>query len=377
MTESELLYQLALSKIPRVGSKIAKHLISYCGSAEGVFKSKRGQLKNIPGIGDYLVNAITSFSEFDKAEKELSKAFEAGVDVLYFTHPEYPKRLKHIHDAPMIIYTRGLKKFNEDKVVAIVGTRSATKYGKHYTESLIEQIQGFKPVVVSGLALGIDITAHQAALANGLNTISVMANGIDMIYPAEHRGVARKIEDHGSLVTEYPMGTKPETHYFPMRNRIIAGLSDAVIVIEAAERGGALITAELANAYNREVFALPGDYDRKYSTGCNQLIKHHKANILTSIDDLVYYLNWDQDAPYTPYNDSTPSIPVDDLEPEEKNVVELLQKQLDGIHIDELSWQTHININKIAGILLNLEFKGLVKPLPGKKYQINRKFVRL
>lgn len=377
MADNELLYHIALGKIHGVGSKIAKHLINYCGTASNVFNASPGKLKSIPGVGQVLVDSINQFNDFESIEEEISQSSEAGVDILFYTHPEYPNRLKQIYDSPLVLYTKGNKCFNHQRSIAIVGTRSATSYGKHFTEEIVKQLAPYAPTIISGLAFGIDIAAHKAALDNELSTISVMANGINRIYPAEHKGIASDIEHKGALVTEYPLNCKPEMHYFPARNRIIAGLADAVIVIEAAKKGGALITAELANAYNREVFALPGDYDRMYSEGCNRLIKQHKANILTSVEDIVYYLNWDLEG-----TTSTSLPPSDlyvayDLDGNEKKLLELLSEHYDGIHIDELCWQSSININKLAGVLLNLEFKGLIKSLPGKKFQINTKSIRL
>ena len=366
--DDEKIYQVALSLVPGIGDITAKTLVSYCSSAKEVFKKNRNQLSKIPGIGQINADKILAFKNFSVAETEINKCITQGIEILFFTDASYPKKLKHAPDSPTILFYRGNASVNNQKTVGIVGTRKSTTYGREFTEKIIEKLVSHSALIVSGLAYGIDICAHKAALKNGLETIGVMASGLDIIYPNMHKNVATEMLGHGGLLTEHKIGTKPEAHYFPSRNRIIAGMCDVIIVIEAATRGGALITAEIANSYSRDVFALPGDIGKRFSAGCNNLIKSNKAHLLTSIDDIEYIMNWEPDS----------SLPVTEdkyydyskLSEEEKIIIETLKLMIDGMILDELSWKSQIPLNKLASILLNLEFNGIVKPLPGKKYKL-------
>ncbi len=364
----EKVFQLALSLISGVGDITAKTLVSYCGSAKEIFKKTKSQLAKIPGIGTINADNIHSFKNFAAAESEIKKCEKQQIRILFYTDKEYPKKLKHAPDAPVVLYYKGAADLNGKKTVAIVGTRKSTSYGRDFTEKIVEQLKPHQALIVSGLAYGIDICAHKAALKNGLETIGVMASGIDIIYPSTHQGTAMDMLRQGGLITEFKTGEKPEAHNFPSRNRIIAGMSDVVIVIEAATKGGALITAEIANSYNRDVFALPGDVGKRYSEGCNNLIKQNKATILTSVEDIEYVMNWQSD---------TSSAVTDDryfdfstLTPAEQSIIELLSTSPEGVIIDELSWKTQIPLNKLASDLLNLEFSGIIKPLPGKRFKM-------
>lgn len=366
---NEKAYQLALSFIPGIGDILIKQLISYIGSAEAVFSTSNSKLRKIPGIGEKIAESLKNTENyFRKAEEEYEKVQKAGGVILCYTDKDYPKKLKEINDAPCIVYYKGNGDLNNPKVISIVGTRSATSYGKRIVEEIISGVKDHNPLIVSGLAYGIDIHAHKTALNNGLETIGIMASGIDIIYPGIHRKIASQMIESGGIMTEYLTETKPDAPHFPTRNRIIAGMADAVIVVEAAERGGALITAELANGYNREVFAVPGDLHSSYSEGCNKLIRNHKASILTNPKDIEYLLSW-------PESDQIPDEPVDltELNEQEKNIIRLLQSFTDGLMVDELSWKSQIPINQLASILLNLEFSGLIVSLPGKKYKLNLK----
>jgi len=365
---NEKIYQVALSMVPGVGDIIAKTLVSYCGSASEVFKKTRSQLSKIPGIGIVNAENIHSFKNFSAAESEIKKCEKLNYKILFFTDKDYPKKLKHAPDSPVVLFYKGAADLNEKKTIAIVGTRKSTSYGREFTEKIVEQLKAHQAQIISGLAYGIDICAHKAALKNGMETIGVMASGLDIIYPSSHRGVATDMLDSGGLITEFAIGEKPEAHNFPARNRIIAGMSDAVIVIEAAAKGGALITAEIANSYNRDVFALPGDVGRKFSEGCNNLIKQNKAVILTSIEDIEYVMNWQHEA--TALGNDEKYYDYSALTPDEKNIIEMLNTVQDGMPIDELSWKSQIPLNKLASILLNLEFSGIIKPLPGKKFKL-------
>lgn len=365
--DDEKVYQVALSMVPGIGDVISKTLISYCGSAKEIFRKNKSQLSKIPGIGTVNAEKILSFRQFSLAESELKKCEKHQVEVIFYTDKKYPKKLKHAPDAPILLFYKGTASLNNPKTVAIVGTRKSTSYGREFTEQIVEKLTAHQALIVSGLAYGIDINAHKAALKNELETIGVMASGLDIIYPSMHRGTAMEMLQQGGLLTEFPIGEKPEAHNFPSRNRIIAGMSDLVIVVEAAEKGGALITAEIANSYNRDVFALPGDINHKYSVGCNNLIKQNKANLISGIQDIEYIMNWQ---PQEPLKDEDKYYDFSKLNEDEKTIVETLSNQKEGMPIDELSWKSQIPLNKLASLLLNLEFSNIVKSLPGKKYRL-------
>ena len=366
--DDDKIYQVALSMVPGIGDVTAKTLISYCGSAHEIFKKNRNQLSKIPGIGQIVADRIVSFKDFSAAESEINKCVNQKIEILFFTDKAYPKKLKHAPDSPTILFYRGIETLNTPKIVSIVGTRKSTSYGREFTEKLIANLVAHQPLIVSGLAYGIDIIAHKAALKNGLNTIGVMASGLDIIYPGLHHGVAMEMVHQGGLLSEFTIGTKPEAHHFPSRNRIIAGMSDVTIVVEAAVKGGALITAEIANSYNRDVFALPGDIGKRFSEGCNNLIKSNKAHLLTSFEDIEYIMNWESHSTSTIQEEKYYDFST--LSHEEKTTIETLKLETDGMILDELSWKSQIPLNKLASVLLNLEFSGIVKSLPGKKYKL-------
>lgn len=365
-----LLFEVALGMIPGVGSQLTRMLVTYCGTPEEVFKQKKGRLMKIPGIGITTADAILNQKVFMTAEREIELALKHNAKILFYTSPQFPERLKNIPDAPSLLYYKGNANLNTRKSLSIVGTRNATAYGKEMIENIVKDLAHHKDlIIISGLAYGIDIAAHKAALQNQMMTIGVMAAGINIVYPALHKEVANRMTTQGGLITEYRIDCKPEPAKFPARNRIIAGLSDAVLVIEAAEKGGALITAEIANGYNREVFAVPGNIGLKYSEGCNKLIRDHKANIITSSKDLEFFMNWDISAIKT---STLTSIQYEHLDGEAKEVVNFL-KSADSILLDDLSWQSQIPLARLASLLLTLEFDGIVKSLPGKKYKLNGK----
>ncbi|MFC5537086.1 DNA-processing protein DprA [Rhodocytophaga aerolata] len=362
----EQMYRVALGLTSGVGDKLTKILVSYCGSATEVFKTKRGKLLKIPGVGPKTADALLSKQTLLEAEEECTKAEKEGALMLFFTDTDYPQRLKTIDDAPTLLYLKGNANVNAQKIVAIVGTRSATSYGKKITEEIVEGLSHFDSMlIVSGLAYGIDITTHKAALKYTVPTLGVMAAGVDVVYPAAHKGIAGQMLAEGGLLTEYPMGTKPEAPYFPARNRIIAGLADALIVVEAAIKGGALITADIANSYNKDIFAVPGNVGSTYSEGCNRLIQTHKAGIFTSVQDMVFMMNWEKKGlPKAP-----PLLDLSALSEEEKLVVSLLQQNKEML-IDELSWKSQVPVSLLASLLLGLELQGMIKSMPGKKYTL-------
>lgn len=363
---SEKFYQLALSLIPGIGNILTKQLISYCGSAKEVFKCNKTKLSKIPGIGEKAAQAILCHDTWETAEQELSRHEAYGIKLLYYTDPDYPSRLKHIADAPSLLFYKGKSDLNHSKVLAIVGTRKATSYGKEVVEQLAAGIVQHAPIIVSGMAYGIDICAHRSAIKHGLPTIGVLASGINVIYPPAHKDAANQMLEKGGLLSENRLDAKPDFHRFPERNRIIAGIADATLVIEAAEKGGALITASLAKTYKRKLFAVPGSIMNSFSKGCLDLIKSGQAEMLTSAADLEKSLNWAVDES----SDKPKSFDLDTLTTEENSIVHTLQQHDNEMIIDELSWKSQVPINKLAGLLLEMEFKGYIKSLPGKKFRL-------
>jgi len=364
--DQERISLMALHYIPGVGNFLIKQLVSYCGSAEQVFHYTKAKLLKVPGIGDVTAQSITEGKARNLAEKEFRKAEKEDTRILFFTDKAYPVRLKPIDDAPSLLYVKGNINLNQVKTIAIVGTRQATDYGKEQVEQIIEALVPHQALIISGLAYGIDIHAHKQALKLGLPTVGVLGSGIDVIYPAAHKDIAKKMVNQGGLITENPFGTKPDAHNFPSRNRIIAGLSDALIVVEAAAKGGALITAEIANSYNKDVFAIPGNLGNQYSEGCNKLIKINKANLFTSVKDLEYLMNWNLG---NEKNTNQLSLELPPLDPQELLVLNVLHDKKTPVMIDELSHKTGLGQGALASILLSLEFKNMVISLPGKMYK--------
>ncbi|MEO9477664.1 MAG: DNA-processing protein DprA [Cyclobacteriaceae bacterium] len=362
----EKIYQVALELIPGVGSINAKSLISYSGSAQNIFNSPPAKLQKIPGVGPKLIEAIKSQSVISAAETILKDCEKQQIQIKHYTDKDYPDRLKQIADSPNILYTKGEGESNPDRTLAIVGTRNVTQYGKDTTDKIAKSCSDVNATVISGLAYGVDIQAHRTSLTEGIPNIAVLAGGLDKIYPSVHKKVAEQIMENGLLISENPPGIKAEAHFFPARNRIIAGLADATIVVEAAIKGGALITANIADSYDRPVFAVPGDLEHMYSEGCNHLIRNQKAYIYTDMRDVVYQLNWDVE---TKTQIKKPKD-FSHLTEEEQTICQLLQENGKGIAIDEIAWKTQISVNKLASILLALEFQGLLKSLPGSKYQL-------
>lgn len=365
MFDQQKIYQAAIWMMPGVGDFISKQLIAYCGSAEAVFKVNFRKLIHIPGIGEKTARDILAHRTFEAAESLLKECENAGVIPVHFTDRTYPSRLRQILDAPAFLFLTGNIDLEQKKVVAIVGTRRATEYGRTIVEEIVSGLVPHDPLVVSGLAYGIDIQAHKCALKNNLATVGVIAGGINKLYPAVHWEVARKMMKNGGIVAEFSPDTMPEAHHFPERNRIIAGLSDITIIIESAGSGGAMITAEYANSYNREVFAVPGNVHLLNSEGCNRLIRNHKAHIFTSVKDIEYIMNWD----HSP-DQKKPEIIEENLPEPERSIIGVFRTNKNEIMIDDLSWKSQIPVNRLAGYLLTLELKGIVKSLPGKRYKL-------
>ena len=361
-------HQIALTLVPGVGSILIRQLISYCGSATAVFQSPLARLMKVPGIGEVTARAILKPGVLSDAEQVMIRLEKLEASALFYTDKAYPDRLKSLYDAPALLYFQGAGQLNSPRTIGLVGTRQATEYGRRITQEIIEAVVPYNASIISGLAYGIDISAHRSSLANGLPTIGVMASGLDIIYPNVHQKTATDMLIQGGLLTESKPGTKPDAHLFPARNRIIAGLSDVVVVVEAAAKGGALITAEYANNYHREVFAVPGQLNQAFSAGCNKLIRENKAQIYTSPKDIVEALNWDTDSNPAAPKKTLPALPVN-ITAEESQVLSLLRQSAD-LHVDELSWKSQIPMGRLASLLLTLEFQGFVRSLPGKKYAV-------
>ncbi len=354
---------LALHFIPGIGDILLKQLVSYCGSAQEVFRQPKHKLIRIPGIGQVTADAIHNGRPLHLAEQEVHRAEKENVQLIFCTDTAYPHRLKAIEDAPAVLYVKGNTNLNALRAVGVVGTRNATSYGKGCVEELIKGLVNYQALIISGLAYGIDVHAHREALRLGLSTVAVLGSGLDVIYPARHYETAQKMTNQGALITENPFGSQPDAHNFPQRNRIIAGLCDALIVVEAGEKGGALITAELANGYNRDVFAVPGNIHSTYSIGCNRLIKTHKANLLTCVNDLEYIMGWSQEQVNAA---AQLSLDLGKLSEDERRVLTIMREKKRQLSIDELGYMTGYPPTTLSSILLGLEFKNLVKALPGK-----------
>lgn len=361
----QLHFQIALTLAPQVGAVTAKTLVSYCGSAAAVFRSSRRELLKIPGIGPAVVDGLLGAEPLQMAEKELLFLEQHGVEALFYTDERYPVRLRQNSDCPALIFFKGSSTdlLNANRVVAIVGTRQPTEYGKALCEELVEGLQAYGVVVVSGLAYGVDITAHRKASSLGVPNIGVLGHGLGSIYPSQHRSAALKMIENGGLLTEYTHNTGPDREHFPMRNRIIAGLCDALLVVETAEAGGSMISAELAAQYARDIFALPGRIRDPKSAGCNLLIKTQRARLLESAADLANAMRWQE----TGRQRATQVQLFLDLNPAESRLVAFI-RQKPEIPIDELTQAAQLPPGELASLLLGLEFKGVVRTLPGKRY---------
>ncbi len=361
-----LLHQIGITLIPGVGDINGRKLISYCGGVEAVFKEKKEALLKIPGIGSSTVNSIVSQSVLKRAEEEIVFIEKHKISPLFYLDKSFPRRLNHCADAPMMVYYKGNADLNSEKVVSIVGTRRATDYGRRICNEIVEELASLDTLIVSGLAYGIDTCSHKAALKNDLNTVGVLAHGLDRLYPADNRNLAKEMGNQGGLLTEFMSNTNPDRENFPKRNRIVAGLADAVIVIESAARGGALITAGIANSYNRDVFAVPGKLHSKYSEGCNMLIKTNRAALMQSAADVILMMQWQPESK-KPAKQRKLFV---ELSPDQEKIVEIL-KENEETHIDTITIKSGFTGSKIAAVLLNLEFEGIVSSLPGKMYRLD------
>jgi DNA processing protein len=362
-----LRYHLALSQAPKVGPGIFKAILAYSGSAKAFFELNKAKAARIPRVGEKLLEIQKQGeSLLQKADDLINLCERKGISIHVSTESNFPSRLKMQEDGPVIMFTQGKGDLNFERSVGVVGTRSATTYGKSITRKIVEDLLPYHPVIISGLAYGIDIEAHRAALQIGLPTIAVMGSPITQIYPATHKKTAEQLQETGVLMSEYAPGSTMVPGNFPARNRIIASLSDALIVVEAAEKGGALITAEIAYSYNKDVFAVPGNLQSPFSEGCNHLIRKMKASIYTGPNDIAEALFWSKPG------EEKIKKPVLDLAGRDEEDTAILQLLLEKgeSEIDQISYQTEIPLGMLSSRLLSLEFEGIVKSLPGKKFKL-------
>lgn len=367
MNYPEAIFQLALTRIPQIGCVLARALTDALGSAEEVFKASKKTLCTIDGISAVKAMSIRDFKDFEPCEKEWEFLQRHHIRLLFLTDEGYPKRLLNCYDPPTVLFYKGSADLNASRIISIIGTRHQTDYGKHLTEKFVETLAAHNILVVSGMAFGIDTQAHKACVKLNIPTVGVLAHGLDTLYPPENSKLARHmVEQGGGLITEFWSGTKPDKHNFPTRNRVVAGLCDATVVVETDIIGGSMITAELAVGYNRDLFAFPGKVNDSKSKGCNELIRRNKAGLITSAEDLLEAMNW------LPQPEKKPKIQRSlfiDLSPSEKILVDLLRRE-EQMHIDELNLKCGLNASAAAGALLNLELQGVVACLPGKLYRL-------
>lgn len=366
MTDQEIIQLMALTLVPKVGPIVAKSLIAYCGGVENVFRIQPGDLDRIPGIGSSFIREFDPWSYLDRAEEEFYSAQKNDISVITYMDKRYPVRLHHVDSSPVVLFYQGNQDLNHTRTVGIVGTRTPTDYGKVMCEKIVEGLLPYNVFLVSGLAYGVDVTAHRKCVELGIPTMGVLGHGLDRIYPQVHASLSRKMIQNGGVLTEFFTGTLPDRENFPMRNRIIAAMCDVVIVIESQRKGGSIITAEYANDYNKDVFALPGPVNEEKSEGCNKLIKQNKAHLLESAEDVAYIMRWDD-------MDAGKVIQKQlfvELNEKETILLDILKAEKEAA-IDILTYKAHLTPSETASVLLELEFKGLVRSLPGKRFVLS------
>lgn len=365
--KNDLKYKIALAMLPGIGGVLARNLVAYVGSVEEIFTSSFKALCKIPGIGENTARRIKNSEVMSLAEREIEFVQKNNIDTAFYTDENYPRRLKNCIDSPILIFKKGAMNLDEERVISIVGTRNATEYGRKVIDDLVAAFfeRNYKILIVSGLAYGIDVHAHRAALKNEIQTVGVVAHGLDRLYPSLHRETAKAMIDNGGLVSDFPSGTKIDPQNFLKRNRIIAGLADATIVVESAEKGGALVTADIAASYNRDVFAFPGRAGDTYSRGCNQLIRRNVAALIENIDDLEYLMGWE---PSAKKKEVQTTLFVD-LDQQEQKVVDMLRTG-NELFIDQIAAEFEMPVSRVSAMMLGLEFKNVIQALPGKMYKL-------
>jgi DNA processing protein len=368
ISQEAMRYALALSFAEGIGPIRAKKLIQHFGDPESVFRASNKDLMGLSGFAEGLIKLLKNQDYLVKADRELERAEKEAWQIHYFQDSAYPRRLHHCEDAPLILFQKGNMPLNASRVLAIVGSRNMSDYGKHFLENFVRDLVPYGVLVVSGLAYGVDAWAHRMCNENGIVNAAVLAHGLDRVYPGLHRSLAQDIvQNGGAMLTEFPCQTNPDRENFPKRNRIVAGLCDAVLVVEAARKGGALITADLANQYNRDVFALPGRFDDPLSEGCNNLIKSHRAHLLAGLKDLEYTMRWEL------LDQEKPGLQLqifEDLLPEEQKVVRYLGKSREAMQLDLIQHNTGLPNAQLLRVLMQIELKGIIESLPGSRFRL-------
>jgi DNA processing protein len=364
-----LLHQVALTFLKNIGPALSKSMLVHFGDAEKVFTVPKAKLMRVPGIGEKTMAQLDRDSALYRAEQELKFIDRHQIQVVFYTDSVYPKRLKNCYDSPILLYSRGSMNLNPHKVISIVGTRNATEYGRQLCRQLIAELQQYPVLIVSGLALGIDVTAHKECIKLDIPTVGVLGHGLDRLYPSQNKATADKMLENGGLLTEFPSGTLPGRENFPQRNRIVAGIADATVIIEASIKGGALITAEIANSYNRDVFAFPGRINDEFSEGCNFLIRNNKAALLSCMADLAFSLGWEKDDGNKPAKDQLSM--AFDMTDEESKLFHIIKSYQNPVTIDDLTIKSNMPVSQLTMNLLNMEMQGLIRSLPGKTYVVS------
>ena len=362
-----LLHQIAITKINNVGPVSAKSIIAHLGSAQALWSATEADLVTIPQIAKITAKQIISERNeaLSSAELELRFIEKNNVSTLYYLNDDYPRRLKYFDQSPVILYYQGTANLNPQRTIGIVGTRKPSEYGVIQCEKIVEGLKAYGVSIISRLAYGIDTTSHRKSVETGQETIGVLGHGLDMIYPAANRKLSQKMLDHGGLLSEFGHGSRPDRENFPMRNRIIAALSDAVIIVESAVKGGSIITATFADAYNKDVFAVPGRVNDEMSAGPNKLIKTHKAHMIESAEDISYIMRWEEIS-----NQPVQAQLFVELSDREQSIVDYIRAHKE-LPIDTLQHLMQIPASELSSILIQLEFKGIVRPLPGKRYMMH------
>lgn len=366
MNENDLIYTLALQNVAKIGDVTAKKLIAHCGSAEAVLKEKRNNLLKIDGIGSVTISDLFSRNHMAAAEEELKFIRAENIKSHYFTSEGYPEKLKHCIDSPILLFEAGNIDLNKKHIISIVGARKITSSGIAFCEKLVEELAIYEPVIVSGFAYGTDITAQKAAINNNLQTIGCLAHGLNQIYPKVHKKYMASVEENGGFFTDFWSSHPFDRNNFLKRNRIIAGVSEATIVIESADKGGSLVTADIASSYNRDVFAVPGRTTDSQSVGCNNLIKQQRAHLLSTPLDVPYILNWQLEDSQKSAVQKQLFVELNDEEQVVHKYLSDNEKQL----LDVIAINCKMPTYKLAGILLNMELKGVIRPLPGKLFEV-------
>ncbi len=369
MYDQNLIYQIGLTLVKGIGNVIAKQIIEHLGEPEQLFKEKARILEQIPGISRRVISEIRSPEVLERAEKEVLFIQKNKIKPLYIGDNDYPIRFRDCIDSPVMMYFRGNSDLNTGKIISIVGTRNASAYGREMTELIIKGLsEEYKDIlIVSGLAYGIDYSAHSSALKEGSPTVGVLAHGLDLIYPSQHRKLAIDMLENGGLLTDFISETKPDRQNFVKRNRIVAGISDCTLIIESAAKGGALITANIADSYNKDLFAIPGRTNDIYSQGCNKLIKEKKAALIENAEDIMKEMCWRTDQ-------QKPAVAIQrtlllDLSPEQQQIVDLLRKS-QSMHLNILAIELDLPISKLSSLLFDLELDGVVRAVPGGLYKL-------